>query len=528
MIKQILRYYHTLRYLRPKQIFFQLFYRLKRATIKRFKISFHPTAKQKGKLINLNSFISKNLSYQSDNFTFLNLSKQFRKKSIDWNFNQYGKLWLINIHYFDFLHQSDMDQEVGTTLIKDYINSLTSGNVVLEPYPTSLRGINWIKFIYKYSIDDDLIDNSLYAQYQYLANNVEYHILGNHILENAFSLLFGSFYFQNYDWFNKSNKLLQEQLHEQILSDGAHFELSPMYHKLVLDRLLDCINLLKNNSRFKSQEKLEKLCIHKGRLMLSWLNNMTFPDGSNPHFNDSTNGITPTSKQLFQYADELGIKYNKTLSNNLFDSGYRKFENKKYSCIIDIGSIGPDYIPGHGHADTLGFVLFANGKQIVVNTGVSTYEKNLIRHQERSTVAHNTVVVNGINSSDVWSSFRVGDRCKVSFFCNNKIVKASHNGYEKLNVSVLRKWKFTDESIIIEDVLEGDSYIAIAYIHFDHKLDVKLNNNIVTFGKESISIDGADKLNIITYNQALGFNKTIHAPCLTAVFNSHLITKFYC
>ena len=84
------------------------------------------------------------------------------------------------------------------------------------------------------------------------------------------------------------------------------------------------------------------------------------------------------------------------------------------------------------------------------------------------------------------------------------------------------------ESIIIEDVLEGESYTAIAYIHFDHKLDVKLNNNIVTFGKESISIDGADKLNIITYNQALGFNKTIHAPCLTAVFNSHLITKFYC
>ena len=83
MIKQILRYYHTLRYLRLKQVCFQLYYRIKRANIKQFKIPIRPTIKHKGKLIHLNPFISKNLSYQSGCFTFLNLSKKFRKKSHD-------------------------------------------------------------------------------------------------------------------------------------------------------------------------------------------------------------------------------------------------------------------------------------------------------------------------------------------------------------------------------------------------------------------------------------------------------------
>ena len=38
-----------------------------------------------------------------------------------------------------------------------------------------------------------------------------------------------------------------------ILDDGGHFELSVMYHKIILERLLDCINLLSHNKLFKKQ-----------------------------------------------------------------------------------------------------------------------------------------------------------------------------------------------------------------------------------------------------------------------------------
>ena len=40
------------------------------------------------------------------------------------------------------------------------------------------------------------------------------------------------------------------------LNDGAHFELSPMYHKIILSRLLDCIQLIKLNYVWKKDDLL--------------------------------------------------------------------------------------------------------------------------------------------------------------------------------------------------------------------------------------------------------------------------------
>ena len=65
-------------------------------------------------------------------------------------------------------------------------------------------------------------------------DNIEYHILGNHLLENGFSLFFGAYYFQDEKFYVKAKKILTDELDEQILEDGAHFELSSMYHQIML------------------------------------------------------------------------------------------------------------------------------------------------------------------------------------------------------------------------------------------------------------------------------------------------------
>ncbi|MFW6273222.1 MAG: heparinase II/III family protein, partial [bacterium] len=149
-----------------------------------------------------------------------------------------------------------MDPKIGGELIENYILNLSNTSTGLEPYPISLRGINWIKFISKFSSSHPHIfspsqlltfSSSLYAQYQILLDNLEYHLMGNHLLENGFSLLFGGFYFKEEELYEKARQIIIEQLKEQILNDGGHFELSPMYHQIILDRLLDCINLVQNN-----------------------------------------------------------------------------------------------------------------------------------------------------------------------------------------------------------------------------------------------------------------------------------------
>jgi hypothetical protein len=42
---------------------------------------------------------------------------------------------------------------------------------------------------------------------------------------------------------------------------------------------------------------------------------------------------------------------------------------------MNCGNILPSYQPGHSHADMLHFILYVSGKPVIVDTGISTYEK---------------------------------------------------------------------------------------------------------------------------------------------------------
>ena len=94
----------------------------------------------------------------------------------------------------------------------------------------------------------------------------------------------------------------------------------------------------------------------------------------------------------------------------LSQSGYRKFSRPCYEIIIDGGPIGPDYIPGHGHADILNFELHIQEKPFIVDLGISTYEKNKKRLSQRSTSAHNTVTIGKQEQSEIWSGFQGSEK----------------------------------------------------------------------------------------------------------------------
>src|SRR5690606_19561897 len=102
-----------------------------------------------------------------------------------------------------------------------------------------------------------------------------------------------------------------------------------------------------------------------------------------------------------------------TIDTSLSDSGYRKFNEADFEILMDVGQIAPVYQPGHSHADSLQFLLNFKGKPVIVDTGISTYEKNERRQLERSTASHNTVTINRDNSSNVWGGFRVAERAMV-------------------------------------------------------------------------------------------------------------------
>ncbi len=458
-------------------------------------------------------------SYSDDGtFRFLNRETKF-SSGIDWNFSDHGKLWLYNLNYFDFLNQKEMSDNKGLELINDFINNYDNIKYGKDPYPSSLRTVNWIKFLSYRNINDKKIDISLYAQYLRLINNLEYHLLGNHLLENGFSLLAGAVYFRSDKIYETACRILRKELEEQILPDGGHFELSPMYHQTILLRVLDSINILKNND-FRKDELL-LLLIKKASLMTGWLENMTFSNGEIPLFNDSSKEISPTTKELLFYAKNLEIiTGNKTLK----ESGYRKYKGENYEMIVDAGNIGPDYIPGHGHADMFTFELNFKGNQVIVDTGTSTYEICERRNLERSTSAHNTVTIQNENQSDVWAGFRVGKRAEIKITDESENgIKASHNGYKRFGIIHERSFECEKNRIVITDRLISEGS-GIARFHFAPETNPVLGKNTILIDGIKFSFENASKIKLVDFDYGCGFNFTKKSVCAEIEFDNDLNT----
>jgi len=519
-IYKILLLFHTVRFLKAKQIYFRFYYLL-RTKLRQFmngKYNMNISSYAHTHSLTLAPSISAKRLYKNKKFKFLNLEYTFIK-DIDWNYQEHGKLWTYNLNYFDYLLQEDLPKEMGLELINNFIEQSASIKDGFMPFPISLRGMNWIKFLSKYKIKDQNISDSLYAQYMILMDNIEYHILGNHLLENGFSLLFGAYYFEDDILYIEAKKILSSELKEQVLNDGAHFELSPMYHQIMLFRVLDCINLIRNND-WKEKDLLTFL-MSKAEIMLGWLNTITYENGDIPLLNDSANYIAPTSKELNMYASILNLKP-KQLA--LYNSGYRKIQTEYYEMIVDIGNIGPDYIPGHAHSDTFNFEIYCDNEPFIVDTGLSTYESTVRRTLERSSVSHNTVVVDGINQSEVWGGFRVARRAKIIHLEENKnYIEATHDGYKRIGVQHTRRFISYKDSIVIEDELKSSSiHEGIAYLHFYPNILPKVKGNKIIIKQKEITIHSAKSITLEPYEYAPEFNKRLPAYKVKIVFTEYL------
>ena len=523
------RYYYTLRYLKICQLFYQIVYRMKKLIRHYIGFRYPLLLPQKGIPLSFYSFISKyNSLYGNDIFYFLNQ----RSKFVHWDDEKYGKLWSYNLNYMDFLHQDNSSFELGRYWINRFIDEIRYNKNGLDSYPIALRGINWIKFIsLNYSNisleEKQKWDASLYAQYKILQDNLEYHLLGNHLLEDAFSLLWAGLYFGDELIFRKAERLLFKELEEQILPDGAHYELSPMYHEILLDRLLDCINVSKCNYRFDKQILLTSWLEEKAILMLGWLETIIYSDGSIPLFNDAANGIAPTSNEIFAYAHRLGLIWTKV---PLKESGYRKFLSSRIEFTIDVGVIGPDYIPGHAHADTFNYELRIDGVPFIVDTGISTYNKNKRRQYERGTSAHNTVTLEDMNSSQVWGGFRVAKRATIVFLLEGEgEVRAIHNGYADIGVKHERIFRKIGDSIVIFDnLLSTKSVQGINTIIFSPSVQiVSMENNLITTNKGKILMNGVDRIWLEECQVSDSYNVCLSTHKICCLFTSDMEYSIY-
>lgn len=471
--KKCIRYWNTLRYLKFTQILGRIKYKFRHT---RVDLTQHNIKRESIYLWIRSAYRSQKMVSEN---TFNLLNEVHSISNSDWNNSELSKLWLYNLHYFDDLTalNSNERNDWHHVLIDRWIkeNKLGEG-CGWEPYPTSLRIINWIKW----DLNGNSLKNnwlhSLEIQTRFLSQNIENHLMGNHLFANAKALIFAGLFFDGEEakrWYVKGCNILKRELSEQILPDGGNFELSPMYHVIFLEDLLDLVNIHRAFS-YELPDKLEK----NVQPMFSWLQTMCHPDGEISFFNDAALGITPSVEEIQNYGKKLGLMQlsgnleGKSSLTKLESSGYCRVELDNLVTLIDRSNIGPDYLPAHAHADTLSFELSLFGKRVIVNSGTSVYGISQDRHSQRSTKSHSTVVIDDENSSEVWSGFRVARRAKV-FNCKDSIesgkitLSACHNGYHRLygKPTHCRKWEFTDRLLIIEDRVSGKG---------SHKIDLVL------------------------------------------------------
>lgn len=354
---------------------------------------------------------------------FLNHPVSVDPESLDWHGGEFPKLWRYNLHYFDYLSWPGLTTGQKTTLADSWIRANPpGGGDGWEPYPLSLRTVNWIKHWLSGEMEAPIPQawtNSLASQLAWLAMNLEQHILANHLLKNAKALVFGGMYLAGPDairWLHTGLRIMVAEADEQVLADGGHFERSPMYHGIVLEDYLDVVNLAQSNPGLIADDALARLAA-TARRAASFLADITAGDGRIPLFNDSAFGITRDPADLLDYArrvlGDLAVEEGAGPRRIcLPDTGYFGYRRGGDSLMLDCGPVGPDYQPGHAHCDTLSYELCVDGERVVVDSGVYSYEVDDTRQLVRSTAAHNTVRVDGAEQSEIWAAFRVGRRAR--------------------------------------------------------------------------------------------------------------------
>lgn len=492
-IKIINRYFYTVIHIKLVQLIYQIWYRLKRKwlNVKMYNSYINNSIHFLNFHLTRDLILSENKYLGQNQFSFIGISYDFKNK-IDWNYTIEGKLWNYNLQYFDYLLDNSIDLFERVRLLKNFNSQLLSGFIKPEPYPVSLRLLNTLIFISENNINDEEIFLGIKKQFDFLNNNLEYHLLANHLLENFISGFIISCSLRSDKLKKRYKKLLKKELETQVLNDGAHYECSPMYHSIIMSKLMITLEVARSDKDSNFILFLE----NKIRIMAGWILQFSFPDGTWALMNDAAENIAPNTNHLLKILTRLGLEPKIDLLNA---SGYKKILGDDWQCLIKIGNIKPSYQPGHTHSDMLSFCLWHKKYgQVIVDPGISTYNNTSQRHNERSTAAHNTVSIGKQNQSDVWGAFRIGKRG----FCNlvedsiGNLVAEVHSHYSKK--VHLRKFTYSQNCLTISDEIKGDSTVVFtSSILLSNNFNYTLNSgkiisdylDILTFPQGEISKD---------------------------------------
>jgi len=473
-LEKLPRLWRTVRHLRPSQVGWRLRYLLERklesqawydvrGRAERRIDAAHATVLRphfRPVVLPTRSALNRLAELIAGRLTLLNEQREFVGGS-DWNRSddpRRKRLWNFTLHYHSWL--CDLAVDYAHTKNPAYLIELRKWLVDwMEHCPLGAPGFAqtpWNSFnigerLWQWRQIDVLVPksfwhdvdlprerflHSLAMQAEYLSRHLEWDLRGNHLFKDAVGLAVAAEMYggaAGARWRQQAVELTIDQLDEQILPDGMHFERSPMYHIHVLEDLLALQTLLLD-------QRVQDALTDSLRRMAEPLRWLKHPCGRYPLLNDAADHQVSRPDEMLSELQRRGLisQPQSTFGLKFLEhAGLVAWQGTPWTVFFDVGAIGPAYQPGHAHADSLSVELSFDGLPFVVDPGTVCYDDDERRHYDRSTAAHNTVVIDDCDSSEVWHIFRVGRRAEprdVSVIDREYgfIAAASHTGYEHL------------------------------------------------------------------------------------------------
>jgi hypothetical protein len=378
----------------------------------------------------------------------------------------------------------------------------------------ALRAVNW-------AIGFELVRSSstldaafwlraytaLYDTGVFTRGNLEntYEVTSNHFLSNVVGLWFLGAVFEDLpagqEWLSFARAALEQEMTVQVLPDGADYESSVPYHRLVAELFLGSSRLADFRGAPLSERYRERV-----REMVAFLAGVTRPDGLMPQIGDADDGrlhifsevTTPQdARHLFGPA---GAMYNEpawqafagetgqweaawwglpvtaapaaaaapAVTSRLFrDAGLAVMRSGSHYLLATNGIVGTKGFGNHKHNDQLSFEYHPDGVPLIVDPGSFVYTSDFdARNLFRSTASHNTLCIDGVEQNEmrlewIFRLFETSNAEHVLFDDGAGVVRYAgrHHGYEHLPEPVTHERELrlakVDGALEIVDRLTG-------------------------------------------------------------------------
>ena len=381
--------------------------------------------------------------------------------------------------------------------------------------------------------------------------------VNNHLIGEAAGVFVATSYFPYLknasSWRVKSREILCREILHQTFSDGGTVEQAIGYHFFVLQFFV----IAGMTARATGPDmpgpywsRLEKMFEFLAKLNEGGDYIPMFGDcddgyvldlGSNPHsikewmavgaalfgrsdFKAAAGAVSEPvgwllGKSGFDHFESIPEAENHQYASTAFHkTGYYLLQNgaldsaDRISVVFDCGPLGMGPLAAHGHADALSFTLRAFGKDVLVDPGTYDYfSYPKWREYFRSTRAHNAIVIDGCDQSEMLGPFLWGRRAKAECLSwqptdtGGKVI-GKHDGYRHLAdpVSHKRMIDLDGQDVVIrDDIMARGKHKIEVFLHLAEHCQVKpagKNRYLVGVGPGTVTIDMDPSLDVEEFN----------------------------